>query len=212
MAELNPADAPSWMDFVTNFDATKKAFDDNYTALLQIGPQIDRYPGLRPQWEKLVTDGTDHYNTLQKLQTTRDYAASWLNWLSSGARGVFSFLGFNAYGPDGLGLAPVAIALYSAGAAIIALEAIKYWMADSYAMAQRLKQQMAIADQIRADNPNMSVDEAYQRAAAHVNSVLGPPSKGIFGELSNLATLLIIGGALFLFGPPLLRAIDARRR
>ncbi len=186
MAELNPADAPSWFDFVTNFDATKKAFDDNYTALLQVGPQIDRYPGLRAQWEKLVSEGTDHYNTLQKLQTTRDYAASWLNWLQSGAKGIFSFLGFEGFGNDGALGFPVAIAIVGIGVAVAALTAISYWIANAYELAQRLNQQTAIADAILKQNPNISVDEAYSQAAGHINAVMGAPSKGLFGDLSAI--------------------------
>lgn len=203
--ELNPAEQATWYKFVTDFDAVKSAFDANYGALLQLGPQIDRYPGLRPAWEKLVNEGADQHNTMLRLQATRDFAASWLNWLSSGAQGVFKFLGLS--GADGLGIGPLAIALYSAGAAIVAVEGVKYWMAGSYAIAQRLNQQMAIADAriARGEDPAT----AFTNAARDVNGMMGPPSQGLFADLGSLAMWLAIGAAVLFLAPPLLKSLES---
>lgn len=200
MTQPTTAEAPAWYQFVLDFDATKKAFDDNYGALVALGPEVAKYPGLYPGWETLVNEGADHYNKLQQLQATRDYIAGWLNWVQSGATGVFNWLG-RQVGFSGLDIAPVYI-IASLGAASLALYQVTQWLARAYDAAQRWNTLV----EIRKSNPNATPGELVSL----VNSVHGePPSNNFLGI--PWALLAWAAVAVYL-GPPLLKAITGSKR
>src|SRR5882672_9821845 len=90
---LNPADAPSWYDFVTQFDKTYSSFYDNYNALMSLGPWIQtNHPELLPQYEAMLQCVGVNADQLEGLKAPRDYVWSWLQWLGAGASDVTGFV------------------------------------------------------------------------------------------------------------------------
>lgn len=212
---LNPADAPTWLDFVTKFDATYQNFYDNYNALMSLGPWIQtNHPELLDQYNSMLQNGANNAYTLENLKATRDYIYSWLQWLQQGGSDLSTFvssaaqsaysavtsaLGLGEY-DRGLGFVPVAVAVISASAAIAALVVIAKWITDAYVFAQRLNALQA--QEAQGKTP--------EQAAAIVNSVLGPPASNSF---LGIPFELIIWGAIAIFlGPPIIRALTSGRR
>jgi hypothetical protein len=200
MAEMKAQDANSWLQFITDFDAVYQSFDDNYNALLAIGPEVNQYPDLIPNYDRLVNDGAIHRTTLENLKATRDYAASWINWLQSGAQGVFSAFGLSGYHyrESGLGVLPLVLGV---GAAIAALAGITYYMKEIYIAAQRYN--TFLAERARGRSPEQSVAAANQLF----------PEGSLFGSIiggDTLTTILLIAAAIFV-APPLIRALTNGR-
>jgi hypothetical protein len=209
---LDPADVPSWYQFVTQFDDTYKSFYDNYNALMYLGPYIqNNHPELLSQYNAMLQSGSVNASQLEGLKATRDYVYSWLQWVQSGASDVTGFVtgaAQSAYdwakkslGLGDMGFVPVAVAVVGAAAAIAALVVIARWITDAYVFAQRLN---ALQDlEARGKTP--------EQAAAIVNSTLGPPTSN--SDFLGIPWSLLIWGALALtFGPPLLRAITSGKR
>jgi hypothetical protein len=209
---LNPADAPSWYDFITKFDATWNSFQENYDALMQLGPYIqNNHPELLPQYEAMLQAGAVNADQLNGLKATRDYVYSWLQWLQSGASDVSSFVtsaAQNAYdyvkaqlGLGEMGFVPVAFAVIGVSAAIAALVVIAKWITDAYVFAQRLNALQA--EEAKGATP--------AQAAATVNAVMGAP--GATSNFLGIPWSLLIWGALAIaLGPPLLRMFTGDRR
>lgn len=203
---LNPADANSWLDFVTRFDASYKSFMDNYNGLVMMGPYINsKHPELIPEYDRLVNAGAANYNKLIELKATRDYAYSWLTWLQNGAQGVFQWftdsVGLSGY-DRGLGVIPVAIAIVGIGAATAALVVIAKWIADAYKFAQRLNALQELERQ----------GKTPAEARATIDAAMGPPTS-VIGDLLGIPFNTLIVGALLIFlGPPIISAITARRQ
>lgn len=207
---LNPADAPSWYNFVTQFDATYASFYDNYNALMSLGPYIQtKHPELLPQYNAMLQAGAVNADKLEGLKATRDYVYSWLQWLQTGAGDAASFVGSAAQSVYdfakkelGLGFVPVAVAVIGVGAAIAALVVIAGWITDAYVFAQRLN---ALQDaEARGATP--------EQAAAIVNSALGPPPSGTSNFLGIPWTLLIWGAIAVFIGPPVLKMLTGDKR
>lgn len=209
---LNPADAPSWYDFVTQFDATYSSFYDNYNAIMTLGPYIqNNHPELLPQYNAMLQAGSVNANQLEQLKATRDYVYSWLQWVQTGAADATGFVtgaAQSAYdwakkqlGLGEMGFVPVAVAVIGASAAIAALVVIARWITDAYVFAQRLN---ALQD---AEAKGMTPTQA----AAFVNQTLGPPPSNTSDFLGIPWSLLIWGALALTFGPPLLRAITGKR-
>lgn len=211
---LNPNDAPSWLDFVTQFDATYQNFYDNYNALMSLGPWVQtNHPELLSQYNDMLNRGASNAYQLEQLKATRDYVYSWLQWLQSGASDISTFVSssaqsaydylkseFGLSGYDGgLGFIPVAVAAVSAAAGIAALVVIAKWITDAYTFAQRLN---ALQDQeAKGATP--------QQASAIVNSVLGTPPSTEF--LGIPFTLLVWGAIAIILGPPIIKALTHER-
>lgn len=212
---LNPADAPSWLDFVTKFDATYGNFYDNYNALMSLGPWIqNNHPELLSQYTTMLQNGSQNAYTLEQLKATRDYVYSWLQWLNSGANDISSFLSSGAQSAysaitsalglseyeSGLGFVPVAVAVVSVSAGIAALVVIAKWITDAYIFAQRLNALQA--QEAQGKTP--------AEAAAIVNSVFGAPASN---EFLGIPFTLIIWGAIAIFlGPPIIKALTGPRK
>lgn len=209
---LNPAEAPSWWDFVTKFDATYKSFNDNFSALLSLKNYIySKHPELISTYNRMVADGQANVKKLTELKATRDYVLSWLQWLDTGAGNVAAFvqssaqsaydfalreLGLGEY--EGLGFVPLAVAIAGAAAGIAALVVIAKWITDAYTFAQRLN---ALQSQ---EAKGLTPQEASQV----VNAALGqPPTNDFLG----IPWSLLVWGAIAVFlGPPVIKAITDR--
>jgi hypothetical protein len=215
-ATLDPADSGGWLNWITNYDQTAQSFTDNYNALVALRPWVvANAPQELPNVDQLLTDGQTHAATLQKLKETRDYVASWLNWLANGYNAgvdflqtnaaaaynaILSFVGLNGMGS--LGIAPIVVAVGLAAAAA-ALVVIGYWIQKAYATAQRLNALQALTAQ------GLSPDAA----AAAVNNTMGPPGGTDGDNLLGIPwTWLITGAVLIVVGPKVIELFDKRGR
>lgn len=218
---LQPADAGSWWDWITNYDQTLKTFNQQYNQLLSQAAYVrNQHPELLDQYESLLNSAKEHLQTLNTLKATRDYVYSWLDWLNNGAKQGINFLtsaASNTYnylmsslGLQGLGIAPVVVIGVAAAAA--ALVIIGYWIKDAVAFNQRLTalQQQEAAFQAQG----MTAEQAAARAQQVVNNTLGPAPGSAASINSNLLgipwTYLVWGAVAVFLGPPLIEAMSGK--
>lgn len=205
--ELSPADAPSWYQFVTDFDNTYAKFYDNYNGLMATGPYIqNKHPELLDYYGKLLQQGSDAAYKLEQLKATRDYVYSWLNWLQSGLDSVAATAqaaydnAKHALGLGELGIAPF-IAIVGIAAATAALIEIAQLTAKYFEAAQRFNMLQTL---------EAGGQHTPAQASAQVNSILGAPASN---EFLGIPWTLLIWGALAIFlGPPLIRAFTETSR
>jgi hypothetical protein len=200
---LNPAEAPSWYQFVTNFDAAYAQFYDNYNALMAIGPWIQQqHPELLTQYMTLLQDGSNVAYQLEGLKATRNYVYSWLNYLSSGVESVMQGAQ-SAYDYArkslGLGAVPVAVVVIGLAAATAVIVAAENWLGRANEFAQVTN---FIRDQ---EAKGVTPDQASKLA----QSVFGSPPSNEF--LGIPWTLLVWGAIAIFLGPPILKAIEGRK-
>jgi len=233
-AVLNPDDAGGWYSWITDFDATYAGFQDNWNGLLaQQAYVMTAHPELVPTYNDLVARGQKHAAKLQELKATRDYVASWLDWLvngvqsgidfvSSAAQSAYdtakSWLGLGAIprvilrpGLAGLGIAPLVV--IGLAAAVAALVVIGYWIKDAYNFAQRLNA-LQQQEQALAGPGGQITPEIAKQAQAIVDGTLGP-APGTAGSINNnllgIPWTWLIGGAVIIFvAPPLLESLNRR--
>lgn len=198
---LQPLDAPAWSDFILKFDAAYSQFMANYDALLKLGPYINsQHPELIPQYDALVSTGTDHYNRLIALKKTRDYVSGWLDWISTGAQQAWDYVK-GTLGLEGtLGL-PVVAPIIGLAAALAALALITKWIVEAYEFAQRLNALQRLEDQ----------GYTPAQAAAAVNATIGPPRQSNENVLGIPFELIIWGAIAIFLGPPIIKALTERR-
>lgn len=185
---LNPADATSWWDWVTNYDQTLANFQTAYANLVAMTPWVQaNHPEMLAQHNALVQEGNQHLQELNDLKATRDYVYSWLNWLWSGASNVANFVGseatslynsaLTALGLQGLGIAPV-VAVAGVAAAAAVLVAIGYWIQKAVAQYQResfIQQQesQGVAPQDAINQANQTFGSPVSTSGA--DNLLGIP-------------------------------------
>lgn len=232
-AVLNPGDAGSWYDWITNFDATYAGFQDNFNGLLaQQSYVMYSHPELIATYNDLVTRGQKHAAKLAELKATRDYVASWLDWLATGVQSGVDFVSSTAQSAydaakhffglgaiprvvlhrnlAGLGVAPLVV--IGLAAAVAALVIIGYWIKDAYVFAQRLT---ALQQQEAAlSGGGQITPEIAKQAQAIVDGTLGP-APGSAGSINNnllgIPWTWLIGGAVLIFvAPPLLESLNSR--
>jgi hypothetical protein len=206
---LSPADAPSWTQFVTNFDQAYSDFYTNYNGLMAQGPYIQStHPELLDYYNSLLQQGSDAAYKLEQLKATRDYVSSWLTYLQNGVDSAMataqaaydnakSALGLSGLGD--LGIAPV-IVVVGLAAATVTLVEVSNLIGQYYAAAQRFNQLQALE----------ATGVSPAQAAAQVNAVSGPPPTNDF--LGVPWSLLIWGAIAIFLGPPLIDAFERNRR
>lgn len=188
MANLIQSEAPAWYKFITEFDPTYKTFTDNYKGLVASRNYVyTKHPELRPEYDRLVLEGTKNYNTLQQLKVTRD---SVKNWLSGAMDWIRSTVGLNGE----LGLLPVVAV--SAAVAISAISAVAYWSIDAFKFAQRLNKMQAL--------------EAGGMSAAQAAAIVGDLG-GSDGILGGNLKWIVIGVGLFLLYPVIRDTLGKRK-
>jgi len=194
------SEANSWVKYITDFDYLYNTFDENYNALLAIGPEVQRNPGIIPNYDQLVNDGAVYRERLIALKSTRDYMASWINWLSSGAQGVFdaarAAVGLNGARRPGLGdmgaLQLVPLAVFAAFVATVG-----YYLKDIYIAAQRWN----VYQQERRNGKTPA------QAVATANGLF--PQSSLFGNLfgGETTTYILLAAVAYLIGPAIIKAI-----
>lgn len=233
-ATLDPADAGSWTNWVTNFDQTYQQFQDNFNGLVAQQDYVTTvHPELLPTFNDLVARGQQNAATLTQLKATRDYVASWLQTVNSGLQTASDFvtgqaqaiydaakaaLGLGAMprvvlrkGLHGLGIAPLVVIGVAAAAA--ALVVIAYWIKDAYNFAQRLNALQAQEAALAGPGGTITPTIASQ-AQAIVDGTLGPAPGSAASINDNLLgipwTWLITGAVLVFLGPPLVEALNKK--
>jgi hypothetical protein len=202
-ASPKASEANSWLKYITDFDALYDVFDDNYNALLAIGPEVNRNPGIIPNYDQLVNDGAVYRQRLIALKDTRDYMASWINWLSSGAQGVFDYaraaIGLNG---RGFGLAEMG-ALQLVPLAVFAafVATVGYYLKDVYIAAQRWNAFQA--ERNRGKSP--------AEALATANRLF--PQGSLFGNIfgGEVTGYILLAALAYLIGPAIIKAISGGR-
>lgn len=202
--ELKTADAPTWAEFVVNFDKASKSFGDNRAALARVGPYLQvHHPELLPQYRDMVTRADALAGKLAGLKSTRDTVSSWFGSIGQTAdalyqgavdatsRGIEAAANAiaaarRAVGLGELGFAPIVVAI-GAAAALATLVAVAKWITDAYVFAQRVN---ALQDLEARGYPPA-------QAATVLEKVLGNPDApgGIERSVSHI--LWLAGGAFF---------------
>jgi hypothetical protein len=201
MAEvITEAQAPTWSQWITDFDKSWNLFNENYSGLKAVGPYVySKHPELVPQYEKLMSTAQEHYNTLVRLRDVRNSVANWLTGFTGGLANVLAaparwLSGLFGGGLNGLGVAPliVAVGIASAGTALVL---IGRWIADAFAFAQKL-------------NALQKLEAAGHAPADALNIIKGLNSGTLFGIPWKW---IVVGGVIIFLGPPLLKMIEGRK-
>ncbi len=215
--QLDEKQAPDWIKWITDYDATRKLFIDNYRALQTLRPWVAaKHPELLAQHDAMMKKFTDQFTAIDNLQRVRDQVGNFINGLgiigstiqtgaktvSDWVKGVFG-LGDGEY--DGLGFVPVVWVAISVGTASAALITIASLIKEAYLYSTRLNALKEAED--RGATP--------EQAAQIVNSVLGKPGTSVTGNSNFMGipfnTLALAAMAVFL-GPPIINAISKGRK
>lgn len=206
--QLDAKQAPSWLKWVTDYDATRKLFLENWHALKNLRPWVaEKHPELLKQHDAMMQKFLDQVPAIDNLQRLRNDVAKFLSGLNviGGAaqstvdwvKGIFNL--------DGLGavIAPVVWVAISIGTASAALATIASLIKEAYIYSTRLNALREAEE--RGATP--------EQAAAIVNQVLGKPGASTSGNLLGIPfnTIALAAMAVFL-GPPLIKMISEGRK
>lgn len=212
--QLDAKQAPDWLKWVTDYDATRKLFLENYWALRDLRPWIAaKHPELLAQHDAMMKKFMDQAPAIDNLQKLRNDVTAFLNGLGiigsavqTSAKSTIDWLkGIVGLGGDdekGLGVIPLVYVAIGLGTATAALVTIAALIKDAYIYSQRLNALKEAEE--RGATP--------EQAAAIVNSVLGKPGSNISGSFMGIPfnTLTLAAVAIFL-GPPLLAMLEKRK-
>lgn len=223
--ELKVADAPTWAQFILNFDKASKSFTDNRAALVAITPYLTvHHPELLPQQKALIAQGNELAAKLEQLRSVRNTASSWIGSLGKTASALYTgavdltsrgieaaanaiasarkAIGLGDAPPTELGVVPLVV--FGAAAALAALVAIAKWITDAYVLAQRVNALQALEQ------------KGYRPAdaAAAVNKALGDPAAPSGFERIASQVVWVAGIGLFavFVVPKLLQEWSAKKR
>jgi len=209
--QVDQKQAPDWIKWITDYDATRKLFIDNYRALQALRPWVAaKHPELLKQHDAMMKKFQDQFSSIDNLQRVRDQVANFVNGLgiigntiSTGAQSVVDWVkgAFNlgGYSEDrGLGVIPLIYVAVGLGTATAALLTIAALVKDAYVYSTRLNALKEAEE--RGATP--------EQAAAIVNSVLGKPGTSISGDFMGIPfnTIALAAMAIFL-GPPIITAL-----
>jgi hypothetical protein len=216
-SSLNPNDAPSWSEFVTNYDAAAQQFNTTLSNLQSLNQVAQTHPAMLAQYQQLLAEGQADQQLMQELGQTRNVVAQWLQQIGSsantitseathiwqqseiGAQEAWNYIA-GELGLKGLGQWQI---VFGVVAAISLLAAIVWWISDAQTMVQRLR----YIQQLES--------EGYSAAAAaqQATNALGPPPGSVptwAGAAQAAAQMpwgLIVGGiAAIVILPLVIRA------
>jgi hypothetical protein len=157
-----PADAPQWYDFIGRFDAAASSFYSLLDAL-QSAPA-----GQSAEYDSVVVDAQNEIATIRELQSLRDQAESWVNFMGN------AYYQSGGLQMSGLGIAPIPLigTIAAALAAIYYLETLVERMATVY-------RALSTGEPLESDSHgalyNISVQPWGLIALAIAAIFLGPP-------------------------------------
>jgi hypothetical protein len=204
---LDPGDAPTWTQYLTDFDQAVSQVQATLSAL-QSQPPAD--PAASGVYNQLVSDGQAWLGKLRNLQSMRDSVASWLSGIVSEVSDPFVAIGLSGAPPapraQQLGIVPLIVA----GVGLAAFAAVVYGALQWAQQAQRFSQLNRQAQAAIAGGADPQA--AYAQAARTLN--IAAPAGG--GFLSGLGSNLLLWGAaaalLLWLGPKLLDRITHQAR
>ena len=216
--QLDVKQAPSWIQWITDYNTTRKLFLDNWHALKELRPWVaEKHPELLKQHDAMMKKFMDQVPAIDNLERLRIQVEQFLSGagvigkavgdfasgVGSSVQSGMEWLG-KRFGLGELGLAPVVWVAISVGSAGAALATIASLVKEAYVYSTRLNALKEAEE--RGATP--------EQAAAIVNQVLGKPGTSAAGKGNLLGipfeTLALAAVAVFL-GPPLLKMISERR-
>ena len=216
MPAFETRDANQWQRWMADFDRVSREFAAQFAALQQLGPFVrERHPELQSQYSQLVARGANHQATLATLSRLRNDAQNWLASIGIGTRSdTGSIIGAAVGGSSaagggiktvtpksGLGAIPVIVAIVGIVAAAAALVVIANWIKESFDFTQRLNALFRLEEQ----------GHSAQEAANIVRSVSTAGGAGLTSLVSNPFSWLMIGAAVLLLAPSIMRALEQRK-
>lgn len=208
--QLDEKQAPDWIKWITDYDATRKLFVENYRALQELRPWVAaKHPELLKQHDAMMKKFQDQFGAIDNLQHLRDDVAKFISGLGvigsaiqTGTQSVTDWFkgvfGMGEADEKGLGFAQVVWVAISLGTAAAALVTIASLVKEAYIYSTRLNALKEAED--RGATP--------AQAAQIVNSVLGQPGANVSGDFMGIPfnTLALAAIAIFL-GPPIINAL-----
>lgn len=196
---LQHSDAPSWSQWITNFDATYAAFYDKFNRLMQIGPTLEQVdPGSIDVYNQVLQKASDAAYQLEQWKVTRNYVASWL-----GSVGQAMVDAPGGFAMNGLG--QILQTVFRVAGGIVAAVTFIQWIAAVMDSIDYIINHTTAV--VTAMNEGKTISDA--NAIADVQ--FGKPVS--FGSSigSSLGAYLAIG-LLIWFGPSLLNYLTAQSR
>lgn len=206
---LQPGDAPTWSQYVTDFDAAVSQAQAVLTDLQAQTPPADATA--LEAYNQLVSDGQGWLTKLRNLQSMRDSVASWVSGLVTSAEQTADIYAQEGIplgrAPGGqLGIVPLVIA----GIGLASFAAVVYGALQWAQQASRFSQLNAMAQAAIARGADPQA--AYAQAGKTLNITAGSPGGGFF---SSLGSNLVWAGALVVLalwlGPKVLDRLTGSR-
>jgi len=206
---LQPSDAPTWSQYLTDFDQAVNRTQQMLGELQAQTPPTD--PTALEAYNQLLVDGAGWLDKLRNLQSMRDSVASWVSGLVTSAEqtaDIYAQQGIPlGRAPGGqLGIVPLVIA----GIGLASFAAVVYGALQWAQQASRFSQLNAMAQAAIAKGADPQA--AYSQAGKTLNITAGTPGGGFF---SSIGSNLVWAGALVVLalwlGPKLLDRITGSR-
>lgn len=200
--QLNIADAPSWSDWLTNFDAAYDQFNQNYQGLINIGSWVQiNAPEKLSEYQSLLSEASNVAAQLDNLKTDRDTIASWLNTYGQAfvdaPPGSFAMSGFSGLG---------ASLIWTIGTSLVGAFTVLAAMQQTITKISSWLQN--IAAYVTARSQGVAPSEA-QAVADHISPV--DTSTGFLPTGPSLQTIIAIG-ILIWIAPSIINAFFGGKR
>lgn len=180
LAQTEDEKKVEWYNLVGQFKLRANEFMRIWRSLQSQASVVARFPPLQTEYSGLNNRAGIIKSMIEKVTRTVDNIMGWF-------RSVFGLGGIDTL--EGLGILP----LLPIAVIVGALTMISKWVADVYIFNKKL------AEQVRLERTGLS-----PTAAARVIQSTAP--QGIMAMFTqNMMPILLIGGALLLFGPILLK-------
>jgi hypothetical protein len=212
---LTQQNAPSWLQWATNFDAARKLFLDSWHALKSRRDWVAQYqPQLLKQHDAIMQRFLDQVPAIKEIETFRHNLDQGFKMIGAGIQNALNFTGipagvswlqrtFNLNGIEdsnrlgAIQIIPLAITLGAAGATLAAMAALAN---DGFKHVTR----------VDAIKMAMERGATAGEASALVNDALGKSGDGQFLGLPIREAML--AAVLLVLGPPIVKAISESRK
>lgn len=211
--QLTQANAPSWMQWLTDFDKARKVWLDSWHALKSRLPWIEKNaPHLVASHKAVMQKFLDQVSEIEKWERFRHNLLQGFAMIGVAVKNVADATGVTSAidwvkgtlglkGYDGnLGVAQVVWLAAGIGSALALVAAMASVANDGFKQVTRVDAYKLALE--RGATP--------EQAAATVNAVLGQPGQDQFLGLPIREA--IVAAVLIFLGPPLLRTISERRK
>lgn len=179
LAQTEQEKKVAWYNLVGQFKQRAREFMAVWNTLQSKASDVSRFPALQKEYADLNRRAGFIKTSITKITNTVDSIMGWF-------RSVFGLSGVESL--EGLGILPLLPIAIIAGA----LTLIGKWISDVYIFNKKLEEQKRL-------EPLVGVTQA-----SRIVQRTGP--QGMFASFGrNIMPVLLIGGALLLFGPMLFK-------